>query len=49
MTFEEYVAFSREVVRAHDGGRVDERVLELKHWYRLVRPGMGRRGHGKGR
>jgi len=43
MTYDEYVRFCREVVRAHDGGRFDEKVLDLKHWYRLARLRAGRR------
>lgn len=41
MSFEEYVAFSREIVRASETGEFDERVLELEHWYRLVRNRKG--------
>ena len=37
MTYEEHVAFCREVVRAADGGKFDEKVLRLKNWYRMVR------------
>jgi hypothetical protein len=41
--YDEYVAFCRQVVRNHDTGGFDERVLELKHWFRLVRPQGARR------
>lgn len=45
MTWPEYVAFAREIVRANDTGEFDEKVLEFKHWYRLVR--RGRKGRGR--
>jgi hypothetical protein len=37
MSYEEHVAFSREVVRAAEGKGFDEKVLDLKHWYRMRR------------
>jgi hypothetical protein len=43
MTNDEFVAFSREVVRAHDTGEFDERVLDIGHWIRKVVPARGRR------
>jgi hypothetical protein len=43
MTDEEHVAFCREVVRAHDKGKFDEKVLKLKYWYRMVRLRMARK------
>jgi len=42
MTYEEHVAFCREVVRAHDGGKFDEKVLKLKYWLRMARQGRAR-------
>jgi hypothetical protein len=43
MTDDEHVAFCREVVRAHDGGKFDENVLKLKYWLRMARLRMARR------
>ena len=37
MSYEENIAFCREVVRAHETGEFDERVLDLDYWYRMRR------------
>ncbi len=37
LSYEENIAFCREVVRAHETGEFDERVLDLEYWYRMRR------------
>ena len=37
MSYEEHIAFSREVVRAHETGEFDERVLDVDYWFRMRR------------
>ena len=37
MSYEEHIAFSREVVRAHETGQFDESVLDVDYWFRMRR------------
>ena len=37
MSYEEHIAFSREVVRAHETGQFDEKVLDVDYWFRMRR------------
>jgi hypothetical protein len=37
MSYEEHIAFCKEVVRAHETGEFDEKVLDLEYWFRMRR------------
>ena len=45
MTYDEFLALAREIIRHEDrGGAFDERVLDIKHRYRMIGPAGGPAG-----